>query len=1019
MLPAPDFVVLVTIALPLFGAALLGLLSLTHANPGERVIARIAVACVAGSAIASGWILADRLADPTTRIVEAFLWLRLPEHDIAVRLWIDPLSALMLVMTTSISLVVTWFSVAYLHREQGFLRYFGLVLMFVAGMNMLVAGDGFLLLFLGWEWVGICSALLIGFFHERAAPVRAGARALITNRLGDLGLLTAALFMGRELGNSDFATMLDGSANLSPLWAAAIGLSIALAAISKSAQLPVSNWMAHAVEGPTTSTGLFYGAVMAHAGVYLLLRSGPLLVQSPITMWTIVGVGAATLVASTAVGAAQTDAKGRLIYATIAQLGGMFIACGLGAWHLATLLMVLHAGLRIGQFLLAPNVILQTRAAARGGVDDVPAGQRMFVLALMSIAVVVVVWGLAGLSSAPWIYGPSDPVGPFGRHRDHVLAAVGLVSVVALAWVALRRPERRTPDGWAARLHDLAIHRLELDRLQDRYVVRPLLQAGRWIAAIDRHIRRHTVAIVLGAAVIGSALAAASWLQGPPHNPEPVDLIESPSAGIPWLSVLWIAPLVGAWWVRLRADERVIPFVARLLALVNVAILGAILDGYDSSRNGLQFVDRSVRAIWGVGYHVGVDGLNLVFIGVVVVATSVVFLALAPRLSRGATSSVLAIEGLSLLALASADLVVGGLALATSVAPAAALLRLHVRHHGLRFEIPVYTRPALLSAGLLLATVLVLGMDVDAARPFEYPTLLHTGVPYHRQFVALALLLPAVAISVPLPPFHGWALALFERAPAAVAIPLLFPPMGMYMFVRIGGELLPSAAMSMAMPLAVAAVVGALWCVLVGLVQGSLASAMGHVFVAVGATVMVSIATPNVVGPASGLLGGANLALAGTGLLLCVEFVRNRLGTTDYAALGGVVRTAPRFTVLMLLAALSYSGFPGTLGFVAEHLVMHGAFETHPAIAWTTLAVVNLASVIVWLAFIRTTLGPVRTRAAALFADLRGRELAGLGILVVVLLVVAWCAEPLLNVLGPALATHHPEAWLHSPWEVP
>ena len=308
----PDFVVLAIIGMPLFGAALLGISALARANAGERVIGRIAIFCVGASALASIWTLVDRLADPTARIVHAFHWLRLPGHEISVGLWIDPLSALMLVMTTVISLVVTWFSVPYLHREPGYLRYFALVLLFVAGMNVLVAGDGFLLLFLGWEWVGVCSALLIGFFHERAAPVRAGARALITNRLGDLGLLTATLFLGHELGGSDFTTMLAGSSSLSPGWATAIGLSLWIAALSKSAQLPVSNWMAHAVEGPTTSTGLFYGAVMAHAGVYLLLRSGPLIVQSPIAMWATVLVGGSTLVVATAIGAAQTDAKGRL-----------------------------------------------------------------------------------------------------------------------------------------------------------------------------------------------------------------------------------------------------------------------------------------------------------------------------------------------------------------------------------------------------------------------------------------------------------------------------------------------------------------------------------------------------------------------------------------------------------------------------------------------------------------------------------------------------------------------------------
>ena len=602
-----------------------------------------------------------------------------------------------------------------------------------------------------------------------------------------------------------------------------------------------------------------------------------------------------------------------------------------------------------------------------------------------------------------------------------MLAVVAMFSIAALSWLALRRPDAGDPHGWGARIHDLAIHRFDLDGVQDRWVVQPLLRLGRRLAKVDAWLRAHTVGLVLAATVVGMIHATVSWFHGPlPPPAEPVTMIESPAPGIPWLTLVWLTPLIGAWWVRWHADERVISFATRMLAIATAAMVAVIAGGFDLARSGLQFADRSSHDLLGVGYHVGVDGLSLMFVGVVAIVTIVVFLALAPRLSRSESACLLTIEGLNLLALSSVDLFVVALALLLSVIPAASLLRLHVRIHRLDFDIPVYTRPAMLSAVLVLGSVLLLGFDVDAARPFDYPTLLHAGIPFERQFVVLALLLPALAISVPLPPFHGWAVALFERAPAAVAIPLLFPSIGMYLFVRLGGGLLPSALMVAAMPLALVAVLGALWCALVGLVRGSLAGAMGNVLVAVGATVIVSIATPNIVGPTSGLLGGANLALAGAGLVLCVEFVRNRLGTTDFAALGGIVRTAPRFTVLMLLAALSYSGFPGTLGFVAEHLVTHGAFETHPAIAWATIAVVNLVSVVVWLAFIRTTLGPLRTHAAALFPELRGRELLGLSMLVLVLLVIAWWAEPFLQLVGPSLVMHPSAAsWVAAPWEVP
>jgi hypothetical protein len=198
---------------------------------------------------------------------------------------------------------------------------------------------------------------------------------------------------------------------------------------------------------------------MAHAGVYLMLRTGPIAVQSDVTMIAMIVVGVTTLVYATAVGAAQPDTKSSIIYATIAQIGVMFAACGAGAWHLVVVLMVLHAGLRAVQFLLAPSIIVRTRAAQRRGSanDSGPTGGGMVHTGVIGAVVLVAMWGAFGLSDLSWAYGPSGSEGPLGGSSDAVLAVVAALSLGAIAWVGLRRPYARS--GLAARLHERALHR--------------------------------------------------------------------------------------------------------------------------------------------------------------------------------------------------------------------------------------------------------------------------------------------------------------------------------------------------------------------------------------------------------------------------------------------------------------------------------------------------------------------------------------------------------------------------------
>lgn len=978
----------------------------------ERTIASatitVAVLGAAGALVALGHVLTSTTH---VRLVMAH-WLFVPGHEIDVAFWIDPLSAVMMAMTTALAFVVSWFSVRYLHREPGFQRYFMLVNLFVTGMLVLVMGDGFVLLFVGWEWVGICSALLIGFFHERAAPVRAGARAFFTNRLGDFGLLTAALFATHEFGSDGWGPMLTGAGALGPGVATVMGLALWLAAMSKSAQVPFSSWMVHAVEGPTTSTGLFYGAVMAHAGVYLMLRAGPIVVQSDATMVAMLVIGGITLVYATAVGAAQPDAKSSIIYATIAQLGGMFAACGAGAWHLVVVLMVLHAGLRAVQFLFAPSIIVRTRAAQHAaGHDAANDGARrrgrVMHTGLVGAAIVVAAWGAFGLSDAGWWYGPTGAEGPLGGVRDMTLVAAAIASVLAIAYVGVRRPEQRDPRGLAARLHERALHRFDLDVWQIKLAVVPLLAVAHALKRLDDRFRDRTRAFVYAGLVVAGLVAIESMGQDIPEVRQ-FAVVDTPDgSAVPWLSALWLVPAATAALVYRIRDGGWARVFARTGAAVTLALAIGVVRRFRGDVDGMQLVERLGGEFLGIGYHVGVDGISTILVFLQAVVITLLLVAVGPRTRREGLVTLLVLHALGMLALVSVNLLVVALLALVSIVPAALLLR-HAGGTGARrIDVGGYIRPMLVSGVLLLGVVIALG-TTGAVTTFDFEVIAAQGVPGWLEGLLFVPLLLAVAVRLPLVPFHGWMVRLLEDAPALASIPLTLVPFGQYVFLRIGVELLGDALSRHTVLLSSFAVASMFYCVFVGLAQGGLRSALAYFQLAIASGMLVGVASVDPMGPTAGLLNACNLAIAGTGLLLVADMIHARVGSTDFAALGGIVRTAPILSGLLLVIALAYAGFPGTLGFIAEHLSGHGAFDAHPVIAMAMLGAVNLAGALLWWSFTRACLGPWKTPDLAGFPEVLPRERAVLLAIVGIVLVSGWWLEPWVALVQPTVAAHMP-----------
>jgi NADH:ubiquinone oxidoreductase subunit 5 (subunit L)/multisubunit Na+/H+ antiporter MnhA subunit len=303
-------------------------------------------------------------------------WFHAGDYGFPLAFYVDGASAAFSFLASLLLLATSRFSVNYLHREPGFVRFYVIVLVFAAGVQLLVLGGSLDLLFAGWELVGISSVLLVAFFHEHAGPVKAAIRVLVTYRLCDVGLLLAAVLLHQSLHTTVFVDVFarmraghaapDGTAR-------AIALALLVAAMGKSAQFPVGGWLPRAMEGPTASSAIFYGGLSVHAGVFLLIRAAPLYAHRPIASAGVVIVGAVTAAFATLSSQVSPDAKTSLAYATIAQVGIMFVECGLGLHLLALVHLSAHALLRYYQFLQTPSVLeraLDRRAALGATIAD-------------------------------------------------------------------------------------------------------------------------------------------------------------------------------------------------------------------------------------------------------------------------------------------------------------------------------------------------------------------------------------------------------------------------------------------------------------------------------------------------------------------------------------------------------------------------------------------------------------------------------------------------------------------------
>jgi len=297
-----------------------------------------------------------------------FDWISSGTLHIPFAFLIDPLSALFLLIITGVGFLIHVYSIGYMHEDEGFSRFFAYLNLFIFFMLLLVMGSNYLILFVGWEGVGLCSYLLIGFWFKNTAYNNAAKKAFIMNRIGDLGFLLGILLIFVTFGSISYTEVFTQASFFStgkPVLTA-ITLLLFVGAMGKSAQIPLYTWLPDAMAGPTPVSALIHAATMVTAGVYMIARSNLLYTLSPVSMQVVAIVGVVTSLFAASIGLFQNDIKKILAYSTVSQLGLMFLALGVGAYSTGVFHVMTHAFFKALLFLGAGSVI-----HAMGGEQDI------------------------------------------------------------------------------------------------------------------------------------------------------------------------------------------------------------------------------------------------------------------------------------------------------------------------------------------------------------------------------------------------------------------------------------------------------------------------------------------------------------------------------------------------------------------------------------------------------------------------------------------------------------------------
>ncbi|HQP88282.1 MAG TPA: NADH-quinone oxidoreductase subunit L [Thermoanaerobaculia bacterium] len=365
-------------------------------------------------------------------------WMAAGHVSVEMAFRLDPLSAMMVSFVTFVGLLIHVFSVGYMQDEEGYGRYFAYLNLFMFAMLTLILADSLVVLFIGWEGVGLCSYLLIGYYYDKDFAHAAGKKAFVTNRIGDFGMVLGIFGILALFGTTDFsfvdlakAGAMNGTASITVY---AVCLLLFLGAVGKSAQVPLYVWLPDAMAGPTPVSALIHAATMVTAGVYLVARCSAVFVLAPDALTLVAWVGAGTAVFAATIGLAQNDIKKVLAYSTVSQLGYMFLACGVGAFGVGMFHVFTHAFFKACLFLGSGSVIMamhhEQDMRAMGGLA--PKVKRTYLTMMVATVAIAGIPPLAGFFSKDQILGAAFA----GGHL--VLFAIGLFTAGMTAFYMFR-----------------------------------------------------------------------------------------------------------------------------------------------------------------------------------------------------------------------------------------------------------------------------------------------------------------------------------------------------------------------------------------------------------------------------------------------------------------------------------------------------------------------------------------------------------------------------------------------------
>ena len=609
----------IILALPLAGAAINGLLG---KNWPKVAINSVGIGSVSLSFLSVLEAIREFSLLPADQLAffkNYFNWIVAGSFKVDFALQMDHLTIVMLLVVTFVSLLVHIYSVGYMAHEEGYYRFFAYMNLFVFFMLTLVLAANIVLMFVGWEGVGLCSYLLIGFWFLKQSAINAGKKAFITTRIGDFGFTIGILLLFWTFSSVDFGTVFAKAANMPAESATQAGvltwicLLLFAGAIGKSAQLPLYVWLPDAMEGPTPVSALIHAATMVTAGVYMVARMHPLFSRAPIAMFVVALVGAVTAFYAATIALVQTDIKKVLAYSTVSQLGYMFLGCGVGAYAAGIFHLMTHAFFKGLLFLAAGSVI-----HAMGGEQDmrlmgglrkqIPATYWTMFIATLAIAGIP---GFAGFFSKDEIL---DAAGS-GPHANITfwllgLAAAGLTSFYMFRLIFLTFFGKPRFDE-----HEVHVHESPRNMTVPLMILAFLSIVGGWFAAphllgktdyFDAFLHPVFSAYGVQSGIEqGASLAGAAGEAGG-ISPSPAMELLHALTGPP--VVLAIIGLLVAWWFYIHRPDAPKKLAERVHGLYTLLLNKYYVDEIYAILFIRPFLWISTNVLWHVVDERVIDG---------------------------------------------------------------------------------------------------------------------------------------------------------------------------------------------------------------------------------------------------------------------------------------------------------------------------------------------------------------------------------------------------------------------------